>query len=35
MIKLLKGVVILLVVIFAAYFVLIDGIIKTQLEREG
>ena len=35
MTKLLKGVGILLIVLFAAYFFLIDGLIKSQLEREG
>ena len=35
MVKLLKGIVILFAAVFAAYFFLIDGVIKSQLEREG
>lgn len=35
MIKLLKGLAVVCVALFAAYFFLIDGIIKAQLEREG
>jgi hypothetical protein len=35
MIKLLKGVGLLCIALFAAYFFLIDSIIKSQLEQEG